>query len=375
MKNNSKYSILLIGSTPPPNHGVCIQNKILLDSKLKDEFNLIHIPNSYKKNIQSVGTFNILGILTAIKSYFILFQYLLKLKKCIVYLTLAQNNIGFIRDSFYILIGKIFKNTKVLIHCRGSMYYKHYINLKKILQKYFDYVYSKTDYCIVLGDKLKDMMNKWFPPNNTFVIPNGTNFTNRFNNQEKKVSPLVLGYIGIISEQKGIFDLLHSFIYIKKKFNDVKLNIAGSFVNTYTENKVRNIINENDLNDSIKFVGIVDGTEKEKFYNSINILLMPSWHEGHPNVILEALASKLPVIASDVGAISESVIEDYNGFLVPPQNIELLSAKIEKIISNIELLKTMSENSYKLYLEKFTEEIYINKMIKAFYKIIKNETI
>lgn len=366
---NIKNTILLIGSVPPPNHGVCVQNKLLLESKLKVDFNLIHIQNSYKKGIQSVGTFNFMGIVTAILSYLKLYRLLLKYKSCTVYLTLAQNNIGFIRDSFYILIGKLFKRTKVLIHCRGSIYYKHYNSLKGLLKKYFDFVYSKIDYCIVLGSNLKDMMSKWFLPDNIFVIPNGTNFKNRFNGEEKKT--LTLGYIGIISEEKGIYDLLTALINLNEKFNTVNINIAGSFVNTETENKVKTIINENKLSDRIKFFGNVDEIEKEKFYKDISILLVPSWHEGHPNVILEGLVSKLPIVATDVGAISESVIENYNGFLVPPKNGILFKDKIEILLSDLNLIGSMGANSYKLYLDKFTEEIYINKMINAFNLIIK----
>lgn len=359
-------SIILIGSVPPPHHGVCIQNQLILNSKIKNEFELIHLSNSYKKNIRSVGTFNLFGILSAILSYLKLFRYLFCEKSYVVYMTLAQNNIGFIRDSIYILIGKLFKNTKVLIHCRGSIYYKHYCSLNNLLKKYFDYVYSKTDYCIVLGNRLKNMMSKWFSEDEVFIVPNGTIFKNRFNNDDKENNNIILGYIGIISEQKGIYELLNSFQDIHSKYNDVKLHIAGSFVDNETEKKVKNIILCNKLDDRIIFVGNVDGVEKEKFYNSIDVLLMPSWHEGHPNVILEALVSNLPIIASDVGAVSESVIENYNGFLIPAKDSSSLTEKIEILLNRNELIRTMGIKSYELYLEKFTEEIYINKMINVF---------
>jgi glycosyltransferase involved in cell wall biosynthesis len=212
-------------------------------------------------------------------------------------------------------------------------------------------------------------MNKWFSEDNTFVVPNGTIFNNRFNNDKKESNGIKLGYIGIISEQKGIFELINSFRDIHKKYVEFELHIAGSFVDNETEKKVKDFIFCNKLNDSIKFIGNVDEVEKEKFYHSIDILLMPSWHEGHPNVILEALVSKLPVIASDVGAVSESVIENHNGFLIPAKDSTSLTEKVEIFLNNTDSLKIMGDKSYELYKEKFTEEIYINKMINVF-KII-----
>ena len=74
-----------------------------------------------------------------------------------------------------------------------------------------------------------------------------------------------------------------------------------------------------------------------EFLNASDIFVLPTYHEGLPNVVLEAMACRLPVVATKVGGIPEAVKDGENGFLVPPKNVERLYRNIESLIKDSQL--------------------------------------
>ena len=101
-------------------------------------------------------------------------------------------------------------------------------------------------------------------------------------------------------------------------------------------------------------------------------LFFPSYYrnEGHPWVIVEALASKLPIISTNHAAISESVIDSFNGFLVKKNDPSSIAEKIKIFIDNEKTISKMSVNSGKLYKEKFTEDCLVKNFDKVFKSVL-----
>jgi len=373
-KLNKKSKIAFIGNTPPPYHGVCIQNNLLLNSVLKDEFELIHIPSSPNKSLKEVGKVSLSNITGAFKSYLRFFKVLTKFKPEITYLTIAQNSIGFFRDGIYIILNYLFGKSKVVIHCRGSYYLEKYNSSSFVYKKFADFVYSKTSYCIVLGKNLIPMMKKWFSDDKIQVVPNGTGFKlvefeKKYNNDK-----IIFGYLGMLSKEKGFYELLEILTNLMNKYSGSEAMIAGNFIDEGVENAFANFVSRNNFGGRVSYLGNVTGKDKEKFYSQIDLLIFPSWTEGHPNVILEAMASGIPIVASNVGAVPETVINGVNGFVLNAKDVRGFTEKADEIISK-GLIENMGRNSVKLYEENYTEEIYINRMVDSFKKIIKsNET-
>ena len=92
-----------------------------------------------------------------------------------------------------------------------------------------------------------------------------------------------------------------------------------------------------------------------------DIFMLPSNYEGLPMVIIEAMSCGKPVVASDVGGVSEIVRNDINGYTLP-NNAELFAQKIEAILSNNDLYERMSKSS----LEIFEEELTIDRMVEGY---------
>ena len=138
---------------------------------------------------------------------------------------------------------------------------------------------------------------------------------------------------------------------------------------------------EDEINDilsqklDVKFenFGILTGKQKRKVLANADIFIFPTYYrnEGHPWVIVEALAAGLPIISTDKGAIIESVINGYNGYIVKPKSPKQITKKIIKLINDKNLLSHMSSNSLNIYNKKFTEQRLVDNFSSVFDKVLK----
>ena len=88
--------------------------------------------------------------------------------------------------------------------------------------------------------------------------------------------------------------------------------------------------------------------------------------EGHPWVIVEAMASGLPIITTDQGCIKESVIDGENGFIIPKRDPDSIAEKIIYLIENPDVRERMGQKSRQLYEANLTEEHFVQRMTDAF---------
>tara|TARA_B100000161_G_scaffold69597_1_gene47682 strand:+ start:7912 stop:9072 length:1161 start_codon:yes stop_codon:yes gene_type:complete len=122
------------------------------------------------------------------------------------------------------------------------------------------------------------------------------------------------------------------------------------------------------INNSVTFHGFVSDTEK--FYNLADIFVLMSHWEGFPRSSVEALRSELPILVSNVGGSSEAVIDNHNGFVIPHRDSKYLSECLTKLIDDKNLRISMSKISKKIFVEKFSYEIFYQKMLSIYNQFI-----
>ena len=148
------------------------------------------------------------------------------------------------------------------------------------------------------------------------------------------------------------------------------MNVVGSWSDSDFEKHCKSIVERNEI--PVTFHSSKSGYDKLQILADADIFVFPpKTPEGHPWVIVEAMAAGLPIISTDQGAIAESVQNGINGFIVEPGNPEEIANKISLLISHPEIRLAMGRESRMVYEANFTEEKMVERLSNVFNKILK----
>jgi len=194
------------------------------------------------------------------------------------------------------------------------------------------------------------------------VLPNWINL-NRFKVKEQipKVKNTLL-FVHWLSKRKGADMLVPIMNNLKLKIKNLKLMVIGE--GPY-KNKLIDEIKDSGLEKQINALGTVPNKEIAGYYNRADVLIMPSMEEGFPRVLLEAMASGVPYVASDVGAVREISPQIAQRFLVKPGDVEVFAHKIESLLSDQKLYLNFRKEELEK-VKEFSLDNVINKFIKLF---------
>ena len=162
--------------------------------------------------------------------------------------------------------------------------------------------------------------------------------------------PLRLIYVGRLEKVKGLDMLLAAMEILKAENQDIRLTIVGDGgLRSWLESELES----RGLSDRIALAGQVPfGQELFNLYRSADVMVLPSYSEGLPLVLIEAMANSLPVVATAVGGIPEIVEHEKNGLLVPPGNPGEFAVAIRRLAVSRELRARLAAASYSTAVER-----------------------
>lgn len=138
---------------------------------------------------------------------------------------------------------------------------------------------------------------------------------------------------------------------------------------TETLDKIQRLVEASGLSDKIIFGGYVE--DIDAYLVKADLCILISHSEGFPLSILEAMSLQLPIIASNVGGISEQVIDGYNGFLIGRNDVNTLTDKIKLLMNSSTLRRQMGNNSRAFYEKEFKLEKMVDKTLAVYHSILK----
>jgi glycosyltransferase involved in cell wall biosynthesis len=345
--------------------GPSIATQIILNSRFTDEFNVIHIDTADRRSLSKLSKIDVTNIYLALKHYFVLLQKLLFNKVDLVYIPISQTAIGFLRDVPLIALSKFFKK-KVILHLRGGYFGEFYNSSGRILKYIIRKTLAKIDRMIVLGECLKPLFDGLIPDEKLSVVPNGADmpFIKRGRDTGRNENITVL-FLSNLIESKGFTDVLYSVKRVTQCNNNVRYTFAGSWMKDEDRVACEDYLIREGIRDYVEFPGTIAGGQKIEQLQQADIFVFPTYYsfEGHPWVIVEAMASGLPIITTDHGCIKESVLGGENGFIVPKRNAEAVAEKIIYLIEHSDVREKMGQKSHQLYEANFTKEHFVQRMI------------
>ena len=231
---------------------------------------------------------------------------------------------------------------------------------------------AKAIRIIAVSQHLKDKAVDEFgiPEEKIAVIYTGHD-AKSFNLNDRKQegeSPINVLFLGNIIEFKGVFDLLRAMTIIRNSDKELFKKLLWRFVGKITdEEKFMRFLNAHKLKDNTEVVGQVPHDDVAKYMKRADFFVLPSWSEGMPVALLEAMACGLPVIATNVGGIPEIVNED-TGVLVEPKKPRELARGIMSALSKNWDRKFIGE-----YAKNYTLEKNAEKTLGVYRKVLKSK--
>jgi len=232
---------------------------------------------------------------------------------------------------------------------------------------------NKADKIIAVSNAAADFIKHFADERKVLVIPNAVDDTFFNDGFDKKIlnknrSPTIL-YVGRLSHRKGLHVLVPAMKHVVKKVPNARLLIVGE---GYTKGFVRVLVKALGLEKNVKLLGLAHPQQLLLLYKMSNVFVLPSiYGESFGIVLLEAMASRVPVVATDVGGISEVITDNYTGLLLKPGNSKELANAILKVLNNPNLSKKLVKNARKEVM-KYRSHIIAKKIESVYEELTLN---
>ncbi len=239
--------------------------------------------------------------------------------------------------------------------------------LRNILFPFYIHVERKLsrscDKLTVVSNSLRNEFKKHYKVDSD-VIYNGVDYE-KFNENSSLKEDMLL-FTGKFRFGKGLLDLLDIAEMLKRSHPKVNVVMVG---NGPIKNKIQEHIRTRNLF-NVKTVNHLSHSELLEYYHKSRIYILPSYYEGLPTTVLEAMACKLPVVASNVSGIPEAIEEGVTGYMLSPGDIKGFYSRIVEMLENPEKQRNFGEMGRKRVIEKFTWPHIAKEVIKRYQELL-----
>jgi glycosyltransferase involved in cell wall biosynthesis len=369
--DKKNVSLLLMVPSDTASGGVTTYTTVI-----KNELSVKHVCliRGNKKYPYKNSTFsNLIRLFTDMIIYL---GYLLFAKFNIVQTNTSFDKPAILRDGFYILMAKLFRK-KVIVFFHGwDKSFVEYIDKNHL--GLFCAVYFKANAFIVLSLEFKEVLVKWGYNKPIYLettivdkkllseLPE--DFLHFKFSKEMLSKPFSILFLARIEKTKGIYEAVDTFHLLGQKFPDLLFTIVGD--GTEFEN-VKQYIQEKKIK-NIQMPGFKTGNELARAYSSSTIYLFPSYSEGMPTTVLEAMAFGLPVITRPVGGLKDFFMDGKMGYMTESLDPLEYAQIITSLIRNPETIKEIALFNYTYVKDHFISNVVVQR-IEAIYQQTLNE--
>ena len=379
--SKQKKRILMVGPLPPTVGGITTFITSILDSDLNEKYKLITfgterptfgIPRSVSDYTEMLR----MGLVCLVKSvvwtlsHLLTFPFLL-LKNCpdIIHVHTASYW-SFWENAMYIIISEMLSK-KTVLHIHGGGFEKFYKNSNRLIKFLIAKILNLPDKVIVLSRSWKRFFANFFGENKIAILENFVNssrysgFKGEKNFPKDTITVLFVGGVG--AEKKGLYDVLRAMPLVIRRCK----NILFFFVACSILKELSALCEKEEISSHARFFGYLVGDEKIKVFTESDIFVLPSYAEGLPITILEAMAAGLPIIATAVGAIPEIIEDGKNGYIIEPGDYRALADGIVRLAENEELRHKIGKNNIDTIRKHYDRAVIVRKLDNLYTQLLR----
>lgn len=347
MSDKQMIHVYMMGSAPSLRGGMSSVVKQLLQHDWGEEMDIHYI------STHTAGT-ALKRICLFIQSYVQLLVLLMFQKRKIDLLYLHMSYKGsFTRKYLIYKLANVF-GKKVVIHLHGSEFHQYYESAPSARKQRICELFTGSERVIVLGEYWRRFIQNIAPGAAVEVIQNAVHIPKEVSDWNDQSINLL--YLGVLIPRKGVRDLIDAMGILTDQDTENSRNLRLIIGGTGGEMEVlKEQCRKLHLKSNVDFVGWVDGEKKKELLQNSQCLILPSYNEGLPVAILEALSFGVPVVSTNVGSIQEAVIDGCNGHLVQKHAPEQIAAAVEDIIEDPARWQEYSRKARQTAVQKFDE--------------------
>ncbi|MDP2599334.1 MAG: glycosyltransferase family 4 protein [Deltaproteobacteria bacterium] len=388
--------ILALVPFPPPFSGQEIASKALFENlNLGQKGGVRILPSNIRSRNEERGRLDLKGVVSAVMFLGRLSYASFFFRPHGVYFLLSQSRMGFLRDFFVILIARMVR-ASVFAHYHGSNFGSFYDQQSAAYRWLIRFGLNRVACLIIQVRHLEKVFYAMAPRTPVRILYNALPLDilerppkEKKNGAEKGISFLFINHICFT---KGFYDLILAFEDLCQESRDVSLLVAGDFIlNAATQSeflsgeakkfyrdhhiaihsKIINFLKDDHPN--VKFFGFVNDAEKKSLYETADIFVLPSYTEGLPCAVLEAMSFGLPLVTSPVGALPEILREGENVLFAKAGDRKSLVGQLKRLAENPSLRKSMGETNYRLTRCCFRPEIIQKEFSDILFRFLEKE--
>jgi glycosyltransferase involved in cell wall biosynthesis len=346
--------VILVGPTPPPVHGVSQVIGWLLESPTIPREMLLHLDTSDRRSLENLGRVDLQNLLLGIKNVMEMLWLSASKRPSLMYYTLSPNAPALLREALLVSVARLF-GVKAVVQLAGNWYFDIAAS-SSLAGRLIRRALENAALVLVLGQRQVQPVLQLIQHNRVGVAPNGLTPPREEVVREEHSGPCCFLYLGALATTKGLMVALEALAAVVAAGRTCQAVFAGSWPSAEEEERIRGRVEQLELSGSVEFPGVVTGCHKEALFRRADVYWLPSFAEGQPVSIIEAMAHRLPVVSTKVGAVPDTVIDGETGILVEPGDVAALVTAIERVVDSPDLRERLGRAGERRFFEQFTLE-------------------
>lgn len=368
--NDNMVKVLVVGHTPPPHLGL----SLMLDYLVKSEMPGVairHVRMELSSDENQVGK---VRWMKAVRLVSVLLRVVLARlrygRQILYYAPAGANRVSMLRD-IALLGATRWMFPKTILHYHSSGHCELYKRLPGWQQWLFRRAFFNADGAIRLSELTPDDAHG-LQARREFIIHNGmADFAADvpLPCPAEAISaerPLRLLFVALLCEGKGLLVLINACGELARRGIPFRLEVMGRFESVAFDSRTRQLVHDLGIADQVTFLGVLSGQAKLDAFVRTDVLCHPTFYDSFGLVILEAMACRKPVVATNWASIPTMIDEGETGFMVKPHDAAAVADRIATLAADPPLRHRMGKAGRVKFLREFSLKTHLERMRQAF---------
>jgi len=342
---------------PPPVHGAAAINTAIATSKtLAARFDVETIPLRFADGLFNIGGFAAKKLARAASVAARLTDALRRRRPDLVYLPITLNGGTFYRDAVYVAIVRAF-GVPLVVHCHARRHPSRVSKRTRAIQR----AILRNALVVQLSPELINDISDIAPSDRIRFVANGVPDIQRHGLRTDGERAHIV-FLSNMRADKGPLLLLDALKQLADRGRLFEATFAGAGFGDGFLDVFRQRIEDYKLAGAVRYVGGVTADERDDLLANASVFAFPTYNDAFPLVVLEAMRSGVPVVASHEGAIPDMVVDGVTGYVVPRLDSSILADRLERLVCSPELRREMGACGRARYEATFTSEHFVERL-------------